>query len=46
MDAWMIDMDTIFNANVQGLFDALSSNDLLLGLYPGRLEVRNEVMAT
>ena len=38
---WMVDMDTIFNADVAGLFATLAGRDLVLYLSPARFEQEN-----
>lgn len=40
---WMLDTDMLVADNVQRLFTALDGCDVMLGLSPGRFEVRNKV---
>ncbi|MCC6913103.1 MAG: hypothetical protein IT566_05325 [Rhodospirillaceae bacterium] len=43
---WMVDADTIFKADVAFMFEALKGYDVALYLLPGRLDVRNKVVAS
>jgi hypothetical protein len=45
-DVWMVDMDTIFNADPARLFAVLPGYDLALFLSPARFEPRNKVNAS